>query len=144
MTEKTTKKYILDASVIIKWFNRENEKYLEKALDILNLLKKKKIKITVPELTISEFFNALFKGKKLQLKELYLAHKTFFQLPFKIESLTKSSSKLAIKIATKYNLTYYDSVYAALSKKNNSKLITANPKCFKKIKEKYIINLQDF
>jgi predicted nucleic acid-binding protein len=48
---------ILDTSVIVKWFFRDNEKNKVKADIILNKYKDNKIKIIIPELSVSELVN---------------------------------------------------------------------------------------
>lgn len=49
----------------------------------------------------------------------------------------------AVRIVFDYNLTIYDAIYVSLAQLKNCPFITANPRCFKKIKEDYVINLSD-
>ena len=126
------KHYVLDTSVIVKWFSEE--KGSEKAGAILQQLQNQKVEILMPELVKYELANAFLKGKKLAGREAEVALETFYNLPLLFTAETPESAKLTYVLAEKLNISYYDACFLALAKIQKATLITANPKHQKKIK----------
>lgn len=132
------KRYVLDTSVIVKWFSEE--KGSEKAGGILRQLQNQEAEILIPELVKYELANALLKGKKLTGKEAELALVIFYILPLSFMAETPESAKLTYSLAEKLNISYYDACFLALAKIQKATLITANPRHQKKVKGIKIIN----
>lgn len=137
------KKCVLDASVIIKWFAKDKEVDYDKAKQILNLFQKGDLSLIVPDLLLYELGNALLKSKYFQLIDFSSALKDLYAIEIEVISISQALLCQAYKIAFNYDLTVYDATYIALAKFTNCPLITANPKCFTKIKEDFVINLVD-
>lgn len=133
------KRFVLDTSVIVKWFSEE--KGSEKARTILQQLQDQKVEILLPELVKYELANAFLKGKKLTGREAGVALETFYSLPLLFIAETPESAKLAYILAVKLDISYYDACFLALAKTKKATLITANPKHQKKIKGIKIIIL---
>ncbi len=136
--------YIIDSSVIVKWFSSYNEKHRDKSLYLLNLYKENKINIFIPELVILEISNALRFNKNLEEKEVKEILKYLYSLELTIIYLNEEFIINAINIAYEDNITVYDSIFIEISNKLKIPLISANPKHFKSLKRRNIIMLEDF
>ncbi|MFH1713246.1 MAG: type II toxin-antitoxin system VapC family toxin [Candidatus Jacksonbacteria bacterium] len=135
--------YILDASVAVKWFAGAGEEHLDKALALFNLVVARKITFLAPELLVYELSNALWKGKNFNNRQLNEAMKAFYALSVELFSANMILLQKAHQIAVDYNITVYDATYAALAELKECSLITANPKCFKRVKKNFIIVLDE-
>ncbi len=116
------KKLVVDASVAIKWFIPEI--HSEKAILLLD----NPIKFLAPNLIYAEICNILW--KKLRLKELTptVAQgilNDFKRLPLDIKD-NQFLLEIAWDIATKYQRSFYDSLYLALAYIENCSFITAD------------------
>jgi predicted nucleic acid-binding protein len=116
------KKIVVDASVAVKWFIPEV--HSENATHLLD----KPIKFLAPNLIYAEVGNILW--KKTRLKELTqeIAGEIlndFKKMPFEI-SENQSLLETAWHIATKYQRTFYDSLYLALARTENCQFVTAD------------------
>lgn len=136
------KTYILDASVIVKWYASEREADLEAARQILFDLEQGKILAKVSDFLVHELANALIKGKRLDGKKTIDALKLFFKTKVEVIPTDFSLVKIAVPLAIKYNLTFYDAVYVALAKSLKCQLVSANPKCHGKIKDGSVVSLK--
>ena len=97
--------YILDSSVIIKWFSHKNEKHVEKALIILELLKEQKVKIFIPELSLYEISNALRFNNNFTRNEVSQILKTIMDLELSILFLNREIIGTALEFAYKESIT---------------------------------------
>jgi len=138
------KTYILDASVIVKWYASEKEQGLEEAKRLFFDLEQNKILTKTSDLLIHELANAFIKGKRLDKKKTINSLKAFFQTKVEIAPTDFSLIKLSVSLAIKYDLTAYDAIYAALAKKLKCQLISANPKCHGRIKDGSVISLKAY
>ena len=138
------KTYILDASVIVKWYAPKKESDLEKAKQLFFDIEEGKIIAKTSDLLVHELTNALIKGKRIDKKKAINSLKMFFQTKVEIIPSDFSLLKLSIPLAIKYDLTAYDAIYAALAKSLKCRLISANPKCHGKIKDGSIISLKTY
>ena len=120
-------KKVLDASVIIKLFAKEEGS--NKALALINRHVTKKIIIIVPELMFLEVSNAIF-YKKADENALIRISKDLFNFQFKVEKLTESILNKAITFSIKNNITIYDSVYIAIAQLHGAHLITADSRLY--------------
>lgn len=134
---------VLDTSVVIKWYSQDNEADCEKADQLIAACKNGGLGLLIPDLLIYELSNALLKGKKFSCLQLKSALDHFHSLKIKAFSANHDLLDVAIQIASEYNLTVYDATYVALAQMKNCQLITANPKCFSKVKDDFVINLSD-
>lgn len=137
------KKFIIDSSVLVKFISKEKEEDLDKAESILKDLQLEKIRLYTSSLALFEISNALWK-KKVTLRTAFKGLEIFFKLPIEIIKADFLTAQIAYKIAHKYNLTFYDSIFMALALKEKCPLITANPKHQGKSKKIEIIALVDY
>ncbi|GEM_PF-1458127 len=119
---------IIDASVVVKWLNRDNELYTEEAKDILITGVGGCLSLVVSDLTCHEVFNALIRGKKLKGAALKEALEAYFLFPLQIVQTNRQITSTAALIAERDLVTFYDAVYCAIAFQYSAALITANPK----------------
>ncbi|MDP3741664.1 MAG: type II toxin-antitoxin system VapC family toxin [bacterium] len=130
----------MDASVAIKWFYAEGDS--DKALELLNNIHVGRVRAVAPDLIIYEVSNALWKGKKAPKARILEALDDLYDSPLKIVRLKHEIIKLSVDVMTKYDLSFYDSVYAGLAALLDIPLITANPKHHGKVKEIKVLSLK--
>ena len=136
--------YILDSSVIFKWFSYENEENVDKALSILDMYRENKLEIIIPELVIYEVSNALRFNNNFSSIETRKIISTLINLELNVIGLNIKVIDSAIKIAYEENITIYDAVFISLSKIMKVPLISANPRHHKVLKGRSVIPLEDF
>src|SRR3989344_4133029 len=137
--EDLNKYYVLDSSVVIKWFS--NEDYTETALELRDKFVEGDIEIVVPDLQIYEIANALRYNKQIKKLEVENAVKSLIEIGIKIISPKSQVMKTAIDMAYDYDLTIYDSYFIALAKDLNFMFVTADEKLYKKIKNLRFVKL---
>ena len=120
---------ILDTSVIVKWFFKDNEKNRVKADVILNQYLDNKIKIIIPELSVFELANVLRnKIKKHKDEQLDIIDRLYkMGIIFYID---KEILKNALKIAIDINESVYDCIFLATAEYFNGKFITDDNSLF--------------
>jgi len=137
--------YVLDSSVIVKWFSSENEESRDRALYLLNLYKNEKVDLYIPELAFYEIANALRYNKNFSEKEVRNILKYLFDLDLFMVNMDENIIDLSLEIAYEDNITAYDAVFIALANVLKIPLITANPGHQKKAnKDRKIVLLKDF
>ncbi len=127
---------ILDASVIVKWFTREEKR--EEALRYREMFINDEIEIVVPDLILYEIGNALRYNPSFNDEDVRLAVRSLIDLGINIIIPTTEILDMAINLAFKYDTTLYDSVYLALAEILNDTLVTADKNLYDKTKEKNI------
>jgi predicted nucleic acid-binding protein len=123
--------YILDASVVAKWFLEEE--YSDIALDIRESFVDGKVGIAVPDLILYELANTL-KYKGFNVNDVKKALRTLFWMRLRIITPTKSVIESAVDLAFKHDVSFYDSYYLALAKELAYTLITVDTKFYNKTK----------
>ncbi len=127
--------YVLDASVIIKWFVVEEDS--DKAEKILEQYKAATIDIIVPDIMIYEVANALRFNPFFNRKEKQNCINRLYSLDMFMTSPTEFSLIQSIKVAEEKDLTVYDTTYIVLAEHVGCGYITADEKCYKKVKDDY-------
>jgi len=137
------KKLVVDSSVIVKWLNSQDEKYLDQADKILKDCEKKKVVLYAPELAKYEVGNAiLYKGLSESLAEISLA--TLYSLPISFLSLSEKAATESLRIASSLGITFYDAVFINLAKDIGALLVTDNPKHQKLTNKVKVIALKNY
>jgi predicted nucleic acid-binding protein len=132
--EDIKKKYILDTSVIIKWYSSDNEDNVNNAGLFYKQVRDNQIIIISLDLMVYELLN--FFNFKLCLPENKINDilSEIYDIVFVINS-NKSLLEEAYKIAKIIKNSIYDSSYIALSLKLHFPLFTADKKLFSIAKE---------
>ena len=128
------KQYILDTSVVIKWFSEFDEDDLDKALNLRHEILTGKCSITVPDLLFYELSNALRYNIRFLSQDIKDALKSVIDMGFVVAGVEVHVMELAIDIAFKNNVTIYDSCFLALSQTEKMPLITSDYKFVDRMK----------
>jgi predicted nucleic acid-binding protein len=122
--------YVLDASVLIKWFS--NEEYTDTALKLRNDFLQGDVELVIPDLLLYEISNALRYNSNFNENDVIEAVESLYDMEINIIIPTRDVIKSAINLAFTYNVTLYDAFYAALAKEIDFILITADAKFYRK------------
>ena len=136
--------YVIDTSVVVKWYNTTREQHIEYASKILNALKNGKINIIVPNILVVELINACINGKLLPQDRIEMMVDNFFLLPLINKEITPSLVKTTTQIMQKFHLTSYDALFVALAKQEKCKLISDDSKGHGKITDGSVIMLKNY
>ncbi len=120
------KKLVLDSSVIVKWLNKNKEDHIEQADNILKDAIKGKVGLFAPELAKYEIGNVLIMNKKLSQLESKIPLAVLSDLPIQFIPQSEMLSKEAHAIASAYGISYYESVFLALSEQKDAFMVTEN------------------
>jgi len=127
--ESLKKRYIIDTSVVSKWFYKESEEDIYNASFLYNKLKSEKCILFAPDLLMYELLNVLrtkseIKDEKVSeiLTELY----NFLV----ILGINKNLLLKSFLISRKLNISVYDSIFLALTIDLDASLITADKKLY--------------
>ncbi len=117
--------YLVDASVIAKWFNRgeSNEK---EALTLRDAWSTGRVGLYSPALLIFEVCNAIWKNPNAQPSQAFSLAKLAIRLRPNLIEVGEIDSEEAMVFAKKSKLTFYDSIYITLAKSRKWPLITAD------------------
>lgn len=129
---KVSSVYVLDASVIIKWFSEEE--YTDKALKLRDDFFKGEAELAVPDLLLYEVSNALRYNADFDENDVAEAVGSLFDLGMSVIVPNREVIDSAINLAYEHRITVYDAYYAALAKAIDFLLITADGKLYQKIK----------
>jgi len=123
--------YVVDASVVVKWF--VEEEYSREARLLRNAYVDGLLDISVPSLLYYEVLNALKYSGGFGEDELKEVAKTLVDFQFTEYSLTGQYALRTIEYAMRKGITIYDAAYVALAETLNTTLYTADEKLIKKI-----------
>lgn len=133
---------VVDSSVVVKWLNQTDEKYLNQA-DKLFKRVSTTIEITAPEQAKFEIGNALL-YKHLSLPEYLEAIDLLYSFPLTFFPWNISLAKRTAELAVINKITYYDASFMCLAEYLHATLVTDNPKHQKNDKGIRIIALKDY
>jgi predicted nucleic acid-binding protein len=131
--EGSKNKYILDTSVIIKWYSQQNEDDLEMAMLFYQQVKENQVIIISLDLMVFELLNFFICRLKLPKDKLSKILSEIYDIIFIINS-NKALHEEAYEIADSLKNTIYDSSFVALSVKLQYPLFTADNKLCKAAK----------
>jgi len=125
--EDIKRKYVLDASVIIKWYYFENKLDLEIADYIHEKVSGDEIIIASPDLMVYEVLNFFILKLEIPYSKITDMLSELNDIVFIINT-DISIQKKAFEISRKISSSIYDSLYLALSQSLDCPLITADNK----------------
>jgi len=131
--------YVIDTSVVVKWFVEEKDSNI--ALEILEYYRLGKFTIIVPDLLVYEFVNVLRYNKSFNRSEKKECIDILYDLDLYFVSPYKTLIENAEKIAEEKDITAYDSIFIALAEEIKCKFITADEKLFRKVSRLPFVNL---
>ena len=134
--------FVLDSSVVIKWFSQEVD--TDKALNLRDKFLNGKVEITVPDLQLYEIANALRYNSKLTKSDVTLAVQSLMDIGINIIIPTMDIIESAIEFAFRFNISIYDAYFVALANELKFTLITADEKLYRNIKDLKFIKLLEY
>ncbi len=129
-------KNILDASVILKWFTKEEDS--DKAIAYLKAFQNNDIIIIVPFLLFYELGNAFIRKKESQYFIADIGLK-LQNLQLEVRDAGLLLFRKIYQNALDYSLTFYDASYLTLMQEENCEFITADKKLYDKVKKKFAL-----
>ena len=137
------KKFVLDTSVIVKWFS-EDEDDAEHANKLRRQILEGLCGIIIPDLLFYELANALRHNPNFTAVDVQVSLDSVFDMEFDVRKVDSAVIAAAIDIAFKFNVTVYDAYFLALSQLENKPFVTADYKFSSRIKGfKDIVNLNE-
>ena len=134
---------VIDTSVVAKWFVEEDER--DKSILVRNQLLSGKISLVAPRLLIYEMGNVFTLNTNLNSKEISDALRSLVDIGLEIYVMGFDELEMATKISRKFNITFYDAVFASLAKILDTKLVTADKSLTRKLREPgFLTLLQDY
>ncbi|MGH9557060.1 MAG: type II toxin-antitoxin system VapC family toxin [Terriglobales bacterium] len=131
-------RYVIDASVAVKWFTPEPDS--PAALRLLEDQRLEQIALTAPDLLSAEVGNALWKlsalRRKIAYSEARQSYQDFLDLALDLRPVS-SLAPLALDIALTGKHTFYDSLYVALALEEQCELITADERMVRGFQSRY-------
>ena len=127
--EPRKRKYIIDASVVFKWYYKKDEEDLDKAETLYDLIISNDGILLAPELLIYEILNILRLKEEIDDDVAGLIISEIYDTLI-ILGMDKDLLKNAFSYSRELDISFYDSVYISLSKKYEASLITADKKLF--------------
>lgn len=120
--------FVIDASVVFKWFSRENEKYFEESRNLLYRLKNGEIALFAPNFLLTEMTNVFYWKKRFNKKEIEIFLGKIIDCGINFADCPARNAREIFTLMTKYKITAYDGLYVWLAKDRNLKLISADEK----------------
>ena len=137
--------YVVDASVLVKWFLHEKEADRDRALALRDLHISGRSIIYIPGLALLEVLNAVRFSPKADEEDGEMALETLHDLHLETKAPEVDLLRKANAIAWAYKITIYDALYVALAEQVGYPLITADEVMVKKLKgHSIVISLRDF
>ena len=122
--------YVLDASVLIKWFS--DEKFTDIALKLRDDFFQGNTELVVPDLLLYEVSNALRYNPSFDENDVVEAVDSLHDMGIDTIIPTGDVIRSAINLAFTHDVTIYDAFYAALADEIDFTLITADAKFYQK------------
>jgi len=124
---------VLDASIVLKWFLKEQDsnKAIKLKSDIIN----GELIAIAPDLILYELANALRYKKGYDPESVSEAINAIIDLDMEIIVPTENLLKESAVISFKKDISMYDAIYVALAKETGYKFITADQKLYQNIKK---------
>ena len=129
-------KNILDVSVILKWFTKEEDS--DKAIAYLKAFQNNDTIIIVPSLLFYELGNAFIRKKESQYFIADIGLK-LQNLQLEVRDAGLLLFRKIYQNALDYSLTFYDASYLTLMQEENCEFITADKKLYDKVKKKFAL-----
>lgn len=127
--------YVLDTSVIIKWFSTHGEDDLESALRLRDGLVSGNCSAVVPDLLFYELANALRYNPNFTCDDAKDAVAAVNDMGFAVRGADPALMARAMEMAFAFNVTVYDAYFLALAESEGSAFVTADYRFFERVKE---------
>lgn len=125
-------KLVLDSSVVAKLFFEE--KGSNEAVKLMELGDEKDIEFLASDLVIYEVGNIISKNLRKKKRDGSIYIKLLFLLNIDFIPIDDDLACEALEQAQKNNITYYDGVHIAISKRNKAAFVTQDKELLRKFK----------
>lgn len=125
--------YVLDASVILKWFLQEEDS--EKAIALKDAHSRGESFLIIPDLAIYEIANSLRYKPEFSSAEINRCCHALFDLDIDIVAPLPDLINPTTDLARQKEITFYDASYIALAVILGLQFITADEKLYNKTKD---------
>ena len=125
--------YVVDASVLVKWFLYQQEADRDRALALRELHVSGRSTIHIPQLALLEVLNAIRFAPKAKEEDGELALEALQDLHLETKPPGSDLLRKANAIAWAYKITICDALYVALAEQVGYPLITADEVMAKKL-----------
>lgn len=132
------KNLVADSGVAVKWFIEEDDS--DTAQRIYDEYENGNLSLLAPGLLHAEFGNIVWKKQIFQgisADEADFAIKKFQAVSFVLTPITLLFDDAYAIVAVKYKRTFYDSLYLALSVRENCEFVTADEKFYNAVKRDF-------
>ncbi len=126
--------YIVDTSIVVKWYVEREEQDLRQALDLLEIFGQGRCSLGAPELLVFELANALSSRRELKPPEVLEALNHLRGLGLRLEALRWETFMKAVEIASARDTTVYDAYFLAIALESSSTLVTADQAFLRKVR----------
>ena len=133
---------VLDASVIVKWFCREE--YTDIALKIRDRFFKGDLNVIVPELMFYEVSNAIRYNPVFTKEDKNKIIDDLFSIGFNVVHSNRKILSTAMKLALETDTPIYDNVYHSVSRSEKCPFVTADKEYIKKANAQNLIFIEDW
>ena len=125
--------YVVDASVVVKWFLYQQEADRDRALALRELHVSGRSTIHIPQLALLEVLNAIRFAPKAREEDGEQALEALQDLHLEAIPAESGLMRKANAIAWAYEITIYDALYVALAERVGYPLITADEAMIRKL-----------
>ena len=125
-TDLAGPRYVIDTSVVLKWFVQSDESDWLQARELRTAYVQKRCTLSCPEFLALELANALKTGRRFTAAEINVIAEAFRALNLVLETLHWSTLEKAIELAALFNTAVYDSYFLACAIESSSILVTAD------------------
>jgi predicted nucleic acid-binding protein len=131
--------YVVDASVVTKWFVKRVESDHDKAIALRNGHVAGRFRIILPEFCLIEVANALRNSPRAREEEVAQALDALDALAFELVRADVGLLKKANAISWGYEVTVYDALYVALAELRSHPMVTADDAFMRKMRGHSIV-----
>ena len=131
--------FVVDASVLVKWFLHEKEADRDRALALRDLHISRRSTLFIPQLALLEVLNAVRFSPKADEEDGEMALETLHDLHLETRPAELDLLRKANAISWGYKITIYDALYVGLAEQVGHPLITADEVMVKKLKGHSIV-----
>ena len=135
-------KVVVDASVLVKWYNLEDDS--ENALRLRNDYASRQVELIAPYLITYEIANSLRYNPDFGAEDVNSAITDLMNMQLCLKLLDETQIRRATDLAFKYGITIYDAVYLALAETDEVPLYTADERLMVKTTQPRIRHIRDY
>ncbi len=141
----TVNTYILDTSVVVKWFSSHSEDDRVASLRLRQDILNGECAVVAPTLLFYELANALRYNPRFNAKDVNDAVNSVMEMGFEVYGVEVDTMAQAVEMAFRFHVAVYDTYFLAVSQTKKKPLLTADYRFADRMKGfKNIIKLSDF